>query len=126
MTPTATEPDGPRDARPRTWAHDTRGAWILRQGSPPACVRIAPVSNWALAYSLVAIVLLLTGGTVRLVGTDSRRIFNEVSELLADENAYRRMAGAVNPYGDGNASRRIIQALEHAAGRGPAPQPFEV
>jgi UDP-N-acetylglucosamine 2-epimerase (non-hydrolysing) len=68
----------------------------------------------------------LRAGTVRLVGTDSHRIFDAVSELLVDENAYRRMAGAVNPYGDGNASRRIIQVLEHAAERGPAPQPFEV
>jgi UDP-N-acetylglucosamine 2-epimerase (non-hydrolysing) len=63
-------------------------------------------------------------GTVRLVGTDPRTIFDSASELLADEAAYRRMAEAVNPYGDGQASARIIQALEHAAGRGPAPQPF--
>ena len=67
----------------------------------------------------------LRAGTVRLVGTDPRTIFDAASELLLDKTAYRRMAEAVNPYGDGQASARIIQALEHAAGRGPAPQPFE-
>jgi len=66
----------------------------------------------------------LRAGTVRLVGTDPRTIFDAVSELLVNETAYRRMAEAVNPYGDGQASVRIIQALEHAAGRGPSPQPF--
>lgn len=64
-------------------------------------------------------------GTVRLVGTEAKRILDSVSELLLDESAYRRMAEAVNPYGDGHASDRIIQALEHIAGRGPAPHPFE-
>jgi len=67
----------------------------------------------------------LRAGTVRLVGTDPRRIIDAVSELLVDEIAYRRMAEAANPYGDGQASQRIIQALEHAVGCGPPPQPFE-
>ncbi len=67
----------------------------------------------------------LRAGTVRLVGTDPRAIFDAASELLLNDTAYRRMAEAVNPYGDGQASARIIQALEHVAGRGPAPQPFE-
>jgi UDP-N-acetylglucosamine 2-epimerase (non-hydrolysing) len=67
----------------------------------------------------------LRAGTVRLVGTDPRAIFDSASELLLNDIAYRRMAEAVNPYGDGQASARIIQALEHVAGRGPAPQPFE-
>jgi UDP-N-acetylglucosamine 2-epimerase (non-hydrolysing) len=67
----------------------------------------------------------LRAGTVRLVGTDPRTIVDTASQLLADGVAYRRMSDAVNPYGDGQASARIIQALEHAAGRGPSPQPFE-
>ncbi len=66
----------------------------------------------------------VAAGTVRLVGTHTRAIVDAASELLADPSAYRRMSEAVNPYGDGLASERIVQALEHAAGRGPAPAPF--
>jgi DNA integrity scanning protein DisA with diadenylate cyclase activity len=47
-------------------------------------------------------------GTVRLVGTDSDRIFNEVHSLLTNEREYSKMANAVNPYGDGKASQRIV------------------
>jgi UDP-N-acetylglucosamine 2-epimerase (non-hydrolysing) len=66
----------------------------------------------------------VTAGTVRLVGTNKEKIIGSVSQLLSDSNAYRQMAEAVNPYGDGRASERIRQALEFAAGRGPSPQPF--
>jgi UDP-N-acetylglucosamine 2-epimerase (non-hydrolysing) len=66
----------------------------------------------------------IEAGTVRLVGTETRKIVDTVSELLQNEAAYRKMAESVNPYGDGRASERIIQALEHAAGRAPAPVPF--
>jgi len=45
--------------------------------------------------------------------------------LLTNAEAYAAMAGAVNPYGDGRASERILEALEHMAGRGPAPREFE-
>jgi UDP-N-acetylglucosamine 2-epimerase (non-hydrolysing) len=51
-------------------------------------------------------------GTARIVGTDRRRILAEASELLTNPESYRRMANAVNPYGDGQASRRIADALE--------------
>jgi UDP-N-acetylglucosamine 2-epimerase (non-hydrolysing) len=50
-------------------------------------------------------------GAVRLVGADTSRIIDGVSELLTDTVAYHRMAQAVNPYGDGHACRRIIAAL---------------
>ena len=66
----------------------------------------------------------VTAGTVRLVGTDASNIVEAVSELLSDPASYRRMAEAVNPYGDGLASERILQALEFLAGRGPSPKPF--
>lgn len=66
----------------------------------------------------------VTAGTVRLVGTDASNIVEAVSELLSNPASYRRMAGAVNPYGDGLASERILQALEFLAGRGPSPKPF--
>jgi UDP-N-acetylglucosamine 2-epimerase (non-hydrolysing) len=66
----------------------------------------------------------VVAGTVRLVGTDASNIAGVVSELLSNPASYRRMAEAVNPYGDGLASERILQALEFLAGRGPSPQPF--
>ena len=53
----------------------------------------------------------LDAGTVRLVGTDYDRILNEVSNLLDDPSHYEEMSQAVNPYGDGKASSRIINSL---------------
>ena len=53
----------------------------------------------------------LTSGTVHLVGTDYDKIFGEVSTLLEDAEAYAKMSHAVNPYGDGQACRRIADAL---------------
>ena len=50
-------------------------------------------------------------GTVRLVGTDSRKIVREVSRLLHDENHYTTMSRAHNPYGDGKSSGRIVRAI---------------
>lgn len=50
-------------------------------------------------------------GTVKLIGTDRDRVYNEARELLTNETEYARMAESVNPYGDGKASRRIIQAI---------------
>jgi UDP-N-acetylglucosamine 2-epimerase (non-hydrolysing) len=66
----------------------------------------------------------IAAGTVRLVGTNALNIVNCVSELLSDDGAYRKMSEAVNPYGDGLASERILQALEFLAGRGLSPEPF--
>lgn len=53
----------------------------------------------------------LASGTVHLVGTDYDKIFGEVSTLLEDAEAYAKMSHAVNPYGDGQACRRIADAL---------------
>ena len=53
----------------------------------------------------------LASGTVHLVGTDYGKIVNEVSTLLDDQAAYARMSHAVNPYGDGQACRRIADTL---------------
>ncbi len=50
-------------------------------------------------------------GTVKLVGTGSDVIVDSVSHLLTDTEAYTRMATAVNPYGDGTASSRILEFL---------------
>lgn len=53
----------------------------------------------------------LASGTVHLVGTDYYKIVNEVSTLLDDAAAYEAMSKAVNPYGDGQACRRIANVL---------------
>ena len=55
-------------------------------------------------------------GVVRLVGTDRDKIVTSVSELLDDGAVYRRMAEAVNPYGDGRAASRIADVLALKAG----------
>ncbi|MGD9426614.1 non-hydrolyzing UDP-N-acetylglucosamine 2-epimerase [Pantoea sp. NSTU24] len=51
-------------------------------------------------------------GTVRLVGTDIARIVASVGELLSDDEAWQAMSHAHNPYGDGKACGRILQALK--------------
>lgn len=53
----------------------------------------------------------LASGTVHLVGTDYEKIVDEVSTLLDDDEAYRKMSQAVNPYGDGKACERIARIL---------------
>ena len=53
----------------------------------------------------------LKSGTVHLVGTNHDLIVSEVSTLLDDAVAYEKMSKAVNPYGDGKACSRIVQAL---------------
>jgi UDP-N-acetylglucosamine 2-epimerase (non-hydrolysing) len=49
-------------------------------------------------------------GTVKLVGTNRGRIVREMSKLLTNDSAYRRMSRANNPYGDGKAAPRIVDA----------------
>ncbi len=51
-------------------------------------------------------------GTLRLVGTDEETIYLNFKELLEDEEAYNKMSHACNPYGDGNACKRIADILE--------------
>lgn len=53
----------------------------------------------------------LEAGTVKLVGTDYDKILNEVSALLDDTEAYKKMSMSVNPYGDGLACGRIVNVL---------------
>lgn len=54
-------------------------------------------------------------GTVLLVGTDKGKIKDSVSCLLDDASSYKRMSDAVNPYGDGNASSRIVDYLRNGS-----------
>ena len=55
-------------------------------------------------------------GTVALVGTDEEKIYSTAYKLLTDEAAYKEMAEAVNPYGDGQSSARIVGWLRYEAG----------
>ena len=53
----------------------------------------------------------IDAGTLKLVGTDSEVIYNETIRLLTDKEEYERMSKASNPYGDGHASERIVDAI---------------
>jgi UDP-N-acetylglucosamine 2-epimerase (non-hydrolysing) len=53
----------------------------------------------------------IEAGTVKLIGTDKDRVYQETRLLLADHVEYDRMANACNPYGDGQASRRIVETI---------------
>nr|WP_160251191.1 UDP-N-acetylglucosamine 2-epimerase (non-hydrolyzing) [Mixta theicola] len=55
----------------------------------------------------------VAAGTVRLVGTDEEKIVAEVNHLLTHEEAWQTMSRAHNPYGDGHACARILQALKN-------------
>lgn len=53
----------------------------------------------------------IEAGTLKLVGTNEDEIYNEASTLLKDDVSYKRMSEAKNPYGDGNASKRIVDTI---------------
>jgi UDP-N-acetylglucosamine 2-epimerase (non-hydrolysing) len=53
----------------------------------------------------------IEAGTLKLAGTDEETIYQMANELLIDQTAYEKMAKAANPYGDGQASRRIAEAI---------------
>lgn len=52
-------------------------------------------------------------GTVKLVGTEVNKIISEANALIRDQKAYENMSKAVNPYGDGKASERIVSAIKN-------------
>lgn len=53
----------------------------------------------------------IEAGTLKLVGTDEETIYKEAKRLLTDNEEYERMSKASNPYGDGHASERIVDAI---------------
>ncbi|WP_049505989.1 non-hydrolyzing UDP-N-acetylglucosamine 2-epimerase [Streptococcus parasanguinis] len=63
-------------------------------------------------------------GTLKLVGTDPAVVKTMMTELLTNESLYLQMANARNPYGDGRASERIVQAIKHYFGQGEAAEEF--
>lgn len=54
----------------------------------------------------------IAAGTLKLVGTEEKTIYNEFSRLLSDREEYDAMSKASNPYGDGHACERIADVLE--------------
>ncbi|PTL37365.1 UDP-N-acetylglucosamine 2-epimerase (non-hydrolyzing) [Alkalicoccus saliphilus] len=65
-------------------------------------------------------------GTLKLAGTDEEDIYNYASELLHDTKAYEEMSRASNPYGDGEASKRIVEAIRYFYGiRSSRPESFQ-
>ena len=53
----------------------------------------------------------IEAGTLKLVGTDEEKVYKETLKLLKDKKEYEKMSNASNPYGDGRASKRIVDAI---------------
>lgn len=69
----------------------------------------------------------VAAGTVKIAGVDENTIVSMAKELLDSEEAYNKMAHAANPYGDGEASRRTVEAILYAFGlRDKRPENFSV
>uniref|UniRef100_C5D8F3 UDP-N-acetylglucosamine 2-epimerase (non-hydrolyzing) n=1 Tax=Geobacillus sp. (strain WCH70) TaxID=471223 RepID=C5D8F3_GEOSW len=69
----------------------------------------------------------IEAGTLKLAGTNEETIYNMTRELLNNRNEYEKMAKASNPYGDGQASKRIVEAILYYFGKAEsAPAPFTI
>ena len=68
----------------------------------------------------------VTAGTLKLVGTESENIREAMETLLTDETVYHQMSQASNPYGDGRASERIVEAIAHYFGYAERPENFVI
>jgi UDP-N-acetylglucosamine 2-epimerase (non-hydrolysing) len=66
----------------------------------------------------------IAAGGVKLVGLERENVVREVSYLLEDSEAYQKMVASHNPYGDGNAGQRIVQAILHYFDRADHPEDF--
>ena len=66
----------------------------------------------------------VAAGTVKLAGVVQDDIVTMAERLIRDKDAYAKMAHAVNPYGDGNACRRIAEAILWHFGRGEKPADY--
>lgn len=76
--------------------------------------------NWVLFLLGVPVLVLretterpegIEAGTLKLAGTDEEKIFELANELLSNKATHEKMSKASNPYGDGNASKRIGEAI---------------
>ncbi|SDO63511.1 UDP-N-acetylglucosamine 2-epimerase (non-hydrolysing) [Paenibacillus sp. yr247] len=59
----------------------------------------------------------IQAGTLELVGTNEEKVYERARALLMDPDLYKKMSQAANPYGDGKASERIVQAILHHFGK---------
>jgi UDP-N-acetylglucosamine 2-epimerase (non-hydrolysing) len=66
----------------------------------------------------------LTTGGVKLIGLERESVVREASRLLDDQEAYQKTTANGNPYGDGRAAERIIQAIQYHFGRAERPEDF--
>jgi len=66
----------------------------------------------------------IEAGTLELVGTEEKVVYDRARALLTDAELYGRMSRAANPYGDGQASKRIVEAILHHFGQGARPERF--
>ena len=58
----------------------------------------------------------VAAGTAKVIGVEEEGVFQAIQHLLTDQRAYSRMANAVNPYGDGKATLRILDAIRYHFG----------
>jgi len=58
----------------------------------------------------------IEAGTLELVGTNEEMVYERTKALLSDQKLYESMSRAANPYGDGQASQRIVNAICHHFG----------
>ncbi|MGV2805918.1 UDP-N-acetylglucosamine 2-epimerase (non-hydrolyzing), partial [Clostridium perfringens] len=58
----------------------------------------------------------IEAGTLELVGTQEENVYERIKVLLTDQELYDKMSKAANPYGDGQASQRIVNAILHHFG----------
>lgn len=68
---------------------------------------------------------LATGG-VKLIGLERENVVREVSRLLEDSSTYQSMIADHNPYGDGHAAQRIVEAILHYFNFAPRPNDFDL
>jgi len=66
----------------------------------------------------------IEAGTLELVGTEEEDVYERTRALLTDSALYKRMSEASNPYGDGRASKRIVEAILHHFLGATRPEPF--
>lgn len=68
----------------------------------------------------------VSAGALKLVGTESKNIHEAIETLLTDEIVYHQMSQASNPYGDGRASERIVEAIAYYFDRAERPENFVI
>ena len=58
----------------------------------------------------------IAAGTAKIIGVEEKGVYEDINELLTNQRVYERMANAINPYGDGKATLRILDAIRYHFG----------